>query len=549
METNQTAPPTDPAPDGVQGDSAQAGPSAAGAVGSAPGDRSSGVGAPAGPDHDTAGPGFYAWLRRLGLPRHAGWLGGVCAGVGTRLGIDPVIVRGIVAVVALLGAPFVLLYAIAWLLLPDTEGRIHLERLTRGIVDPAVVGIAVMAVLGFIPLIQGGWFGWRMWDDSEFLAVPMFGFDLSVPLRVTWTVLVVGGVVALVVWLAKRASQNPPTGGDTRISRAEAASAVMTDGSSAPPADAEPVADPGAAPATSDTAPTTEPPAPAAGPDAAAVAEWREQHEAWRIAHAEWKTGQDQAMRAAKAQAAAENREKARAFAAQAEAARAARRRSRPRASAAFVFTMLGLALVIGAAVALWALGGPDVGAFTVPVALAAATLVLALGMVVAALRRRRSGALAFFTLMTVLAMLVGVVGAAIGTQGRLLLPGQGVAVGSSSQRIVQPIGDTWVSVTPLDAPGPRIELTQWLGNAWISVERDAVLLLDASDAGAIDIVSYDADGMVSRRQIGGLDRGALVIDSTGVRALHPGERADGSVDASLDLTQHNGDVYVQTYE
>ena len=170
METNQTAPGAGPVPEDAQGDSASAGQQAEGAVGSASA-------------ADATGPGFYAWLRRLGVPRRAGWLGGVCAGVGARLGIDPIIVRGIVVVVAVLGAPFVLVYAIAWLLLPDTDGQIQLERLTRGIVDPAIVGIAVMGVIGLIPLVQGGWLGWRWWPDVT-ISDPIFGFNLTWPLRV-----------------------------------------------------------------------------------------------------------------------------------------------------------------------------------------------------------------------------------------------------------------------------------------------------------------------------------------------------------------------------
>ena len=142
METNQTAPGADPVPEDAQGDSASPARRLTG--------RSDRLHPPvrAATPASGTGTGFYAWLRRLGVPRRAGWLGGVCAGVGARLGIDPIIVRGIVVVVAVLGAPFVLLYAIAWLLLPDTEGEIQLERLIRGIVDPAIVGIAVMGVSG-----------------------------------------------------------------------------------------------------------------------------------------------------------------------------------------------------------------------------------------------------------------------------------------------------------------------------------------------------------------------------------------------------------------
>ncbi|ANJ25824.1 PspC domain-containing protein [Agromyces aureus] len=576
METNQTAPPTDPVPEGAQGDSAQAGPPVDGAVGSASsgvpgagtgsgaGERADAAGGPGSTTPpDATGPGFYAWLRRLGLPRRAGWLGGVCAGLGARLGIDPIIVRGIVVVVAVLGAPFVLLYAIAWLLLPDTDGRIHLEQLTRGIVDPAIVGIAVMGVLGFIPLVQGGWLGWQWWDEWPSLADPIFGFNLMVPLRIIWTLLVVGGIVALVIWLAKRASQStestqnppagedrrsrseasrdqpastyaapvPPTDGDTRSAGADAASAQVTDAASA------------TSPAA---APTTEPPVPAMGADADAIAEWRMQHEAWRVAHTEWKTGQDQAARAARAQAAAENREKARALAAQADAARASRRASRPRASAAFVFTMLGISLVGGAIVALWALGEPDVAAYAVPVALAAGTLVLSLGMVVAALRRRRSGALAFLTLTAVLAMLVGLGGASFSSQGRLIGPSTSIDL-MSSQRLVQPIGDAYLNAVPLSGgTAPVVQLTQGVGDSWLLVEGGAIVLLDASEAGPIDITVFDDEGVVSSPQIGGLDRAALVVGGeNGVGAIGADER----IDARLDLTQRTGTLHIQIME
>jgi len=624
METNQTAPQSDPVPEGVQGDSAQVGPSADGAVGSASsgtagGSAGSAAGAPggggsAGPGGsggsgatdaggrptapDATGPGFYAWLRRLGLPRRAGWLGGVCAGLGARLGIDPIIVRGIVVVVAVLGAPFVLLYAIAWLLLPDTDGEIHLERLTRGIVDPAVVGIAVMGVLGLIPLVQGGWLGWQWWDDWPYIADPIFGFNLTVPLRILWTLLLVGGLVTLVIWLARRSSQNPPAGGagtrtasaadaarsgstpdpaattagataatyaphvpptngDTRSTGADAASAQVTDAASATSADPAAGAAGVAAAATGATAampatdaaagqvPTTEPPVPAMGADPAAIAEWREQHEAWRVAHTEWKTGQEQAERAARARAAAENREKARQLAASADAARAARRAGRPRASAAFVFTMLGVSLIGGAIVALLALGDADVAAYAVPVALAAGTLVLALGMIIAALRRRRSGALAFLTLTAVLAMFVGLGAATFSSQGRLIGPDQSIGL-LTSQRLVQPIGNAYLRALPVAGSPAVVELTQGIGDTWLGLDDGAVVLLDASDAGPIEITVFDDEGVMSVPQIDDLDRAALVLGGeTGARALKSGEQ----VDAVLDLTQRTGAVHIQIME
>ncbi|MFF2493783.1 PspC domain-containing protein [Agromyces sp. NPDC058064] len=554
METNQTAPGAGPAPEDVQGDSASAGQQADGAVGS-PSNQP-----------DATGPGFYAWLRRLGVPRRAGWLGGVCAGVGARLGIDPIIVRGIVVVLAVLGAPFVLVYAIAWLLLPDTEGEIHLDRLTRGIVDPAVVGIAVMGVIGFIPLVQGGWLGWRWWPDWQFTD-PVFGFDLTWPLRVVWALVVIGAIVWFVIWLARRTSANSPAGGAARM--ASAPSAAGTGPVAADPGGAGTTAD-ASRPATAASATTAaafaagtaagttaeaasaappaaaEPPVPAEGADAAAIADWRAQHEAWRVSHAEWKAGQAEADRAARAQAAEENRARALEFQAQAAAARAARKASRPRASAAFVFTMLGIAVVVGAIAAIWAYGSPEAAAFSSAIALAAATLVLSLGMVIAALRRRRSGILAAVTATTLVAMLISTAVSAFAPYGALIGPNQAISLGYP-QQLLQPVGDAYVSVGSYDAyPNDTqvITLTQGTGDTYIAVEPRTSLVLDASDAGAISYTVWDADGTPSQRQFGDVDDRILVLGD-----VADDDPEGATADARLVLRQNSGSVFIEVFE
>ncbi|MFF2274236.1 PspC domain-containing protein [Agromyces sp. NPDC058126] len=545
METNQTAPGAGPAPEDVQGDSTSAGQQADGAVGSSPN----------GPD--ATGPGFYAWLRRLGVPRRAGWLGGVCAGVGARLGIDPIIVRGIVVVLAVLGAPFVLVYAIAWLLLPDVEGEIHLERLTRGIVDPAVVGIAVMGVIGFIPLVQGGWLGWRWWPDWQ-IADPVFGFDLTWPLRVVWGLLVVGAIVWFIVWLVRRASNSSPAGGAARMASAPSAAGTgpIVDAGvagTAPAGSAVAFTAGTAAAGASTTAPaqppsTVEPPVPAEGADAAAIADWRAQHEAWRASHAEWKAGQAEADRAAREQAAEETRARALEFQAQATAARAARRASRPRASAAYVFTLLGIAVVTGAITAIWAFGDPETAAFSTAIALAAATLVLSFGMVVAALRRRRSGILATITAASLVAMLVSTAVSAFAPYGTLIAPNQSISLGYP-QQLLQPVGDAYVSVGSYDGypnDAQVITLTQGTGDTYITVDPNTSIVLDASDAGAISYTVWDADGNPSQRQFGDVDvdRRILVLGDVAT------DDSEGTTaDARLVLRQNSGSVFIEVFE
>ena len=556
METNSTAPEAGPAPDDAKGDSATTGtgPAAAGTVGSAPT-----------PNPDTTE--FFDWFRRLGVPRRPGWLGGVCAGIGARLGIDPIIVRGIVVVAAVLGAPLVLLYAVAWLWLPDVDGEIHLERMLRGTVDPAIVGIAVMGVIGLISIAQGGWLGWRWWPDWPGLGLGHF--DVFTPLRVLWVLIVVAGVIALVIWLARRAARTSPGGGDAaRMASAPAAAAPGTaqfapavpraDGTAslAEPVEAHPTeSQTDAAAATRPmaawsgpdaTTPTVEPPIPAEGADAAALAEWREQHEAWRRSREDWKRSQHDADRAAAAQAAAENKARAQELAARADEARRIRRIERPRASAAYVFTVFGIALVGAAISAIWALGAENSAGFAVPIAIAVAVIVLAVGMLVAAVRRRRSGALAFAATVATVAMFVAGLGAWIAPRGALVPPGYSSSL-EYSQRLVQPFGDAYLYAVASGANEPTvIELTQGMGDTWLTLEEDARVVLDASAAGTLDVVVHSPDwSSVGRPQLGGLDRGRLVLGGDDLISDDP----SGDVDARVVLTQRSGTVHIEIRE
>ncbi|GAA2452005.1 PspC domain-containing protein [Agromyces soli] len=531
METNRTAPPDAEAPRDEQGERTTDG-------------RGTGGGAGGSAPNGGPGSGFFADLRRAGVPRREGWIGGVCAGVAARIGLDPIIVRGIVVVLAVLGAPFLLIYAAAWLLLPDLEGRIHLEQLFRGVVDPALAGIAVLTVVGIIPLVQGGWLGWRWWPDLPALPDPLFGVDLSVPLRLFWVLLLLGGLAALVVWLVRRASatggvdapaqaapaQSAPaeTGtGSAVASEASASAATAAFAGEAPPAPAPP------------PAPPLEPSPDASGEELGA---WRQSHDAWRAEHAEWRAGQAEADRRARAAAAEENRAQARELMARADAARAARRASRPRASAAFVFTALGLAIVGGAVAAIAAMSSTNTDGFAVPLSLATAVCVFAAAMVIAALRRRRSGWLAFFASATTLVMLAATAIAATLPSGRLIGPNASISL-ASSQRLVQPVGDAYLSLyTPLGAPAsaPVVELSQGIGQAWVSIDENDRLLLDTAGAGGLSIWVTNGQGELV----------TLGPDTSGGPIVVGGPDGvaddDAPIDAKLVLRQWTGAVYVE---
>ncbi|UOQ90444.1 PspC domain-containing protein [Agromyces endophyticus] len=564
METNQTVPEADsetpgsgPVPEDARdhddaagaadssGRTAAAGQHAGGAAGSAPDPSRDAHGGD--PADRAAGPGFYAWLRRLGVPRRAGWLGGVCAGVGARIGVDPIIVRGIVVVIAVLGAPFVLVYAIAWLLLPDTEGEIHLERLMRGTVDPAIVGIAVMGVIGFIPLVQGGWLGWRWWPEWPSLYVG--GLDLVAPLRIVWALAIVGAIVALIVWLVHRASRNTPAGGGERVASAPAtgpgqpAADAPTEAAASAAASAPFVAAAVVAPAT--PPPTGEPEIPPMGADAAEIADWRARQEAWRESQAAWKSSQAEAARLARQEAAEENRARARQLAAQADAARAARRAARPRASAAFVFTMLGLAVVAGAVAAIWALGEPDTAEFTVPLAISVATMTLALGMIVAALLRRRSGALAALTAVSLVATFAGAAGV-YAPNGTLIGPNASISLGYP-QQLVQPVGDALITMGAYDGypdDAQVVTLTQGTGDAYLMVDEYSTVAVDATEAGDIDITLIGRDG--SRSSVPVSDAEGRVFRLSGDESRVISAPSSGKIDAWLILRQGSGSVTIE---
>ncbi|WP_431220205.1 PspC domain-containing protein [Leifsonia xyli] len=236
-----------------------------------------------GPQSGFAGRGtrFFDWMRGLGVVRADGWLGGVCAGIAYRLGIDPLIVRGIVVVAAILGAPVLLLYAAAWALLPDRDGRIHLQALFEGDFEPPIVAIGVMALLSLLPWTSGLW-----WTHGGFWDVSAWGDVVG---RVVWTLVVVGAVVALIVVAVRNADARaaaaggaapggpapggPAPGGPApgvwQATATDAAAGAATDA----PADAAPASGPGsgaafpgaAEDAAADTAADSAPIASAAG--------------------------------------------------------------------------------------------------------------------------------------------------------------------------------------------------------------------------------------------------------------------------------------------
>ena len=91
--------------------------------------------------------GFWNSLLNLGLRRDTSrsWLGGVCAGVALKAGVDPLLIRALLVILTFAGGIGVLLYVLAWLLLPDASGRILLRDATTG--GAAGIGLLIVALL------------------------------------------------------------------------------------------------------------------------------------------------------------------------------------------------------------------------------------------------------------------------------------------------------------------------------------------------------------------------------------------------------------------
>lgn len=123
---------------------------------------------PGAPGPSTGMDSFFDAIRRTGLVRsQERWIGGVGSGLALRLGIDPLIVRGVLGVSVLIGGLGLVLYGLAWLLLPEQQdGRIHAQQLVRGDFDAAVIGGLAMVVVGLAFPDRWSPFFWWSGDGS-----------------------------------------------------------------------------------------------------------------------------------------------------------------------------------------------------------------------------------------------------------------------------------------------------------------------------------------------------------------------------------------------
>jgi len=131
---------------------------------------------------------FFTWIRSHGIQRGRDrWVGGVSSGLAQRMGIDPLIVRGIFIVLTLFAGIGVLLYGLAWAFLPEPDGRIHVQEAGAGRWSTGMTGALITTVVGLTGL-GGGFWGWSRNGFGGFL----------------WTVFWVGGAIYLIYYLVQR---------------------------------------------------------------------------------------------------------------------------------------------------------------------------------------------------------------------------------------------------------------------------------------------------------------------------------------------------------
>lgn len=167
--------------------------------------------------------GFFASIRRGLFPRsEQRWVGGVAGGVAERIGWDPLLVRGLLIVSFFLGGLGLILYGIGWALLPERDGRIHLQEAARGNFDVAMLGSVAVFLTGFA---WGGPLG--SWDNGGWEWLSFF-FWIAV-LGVMAYLIVQGVQRARDNSAARRGGPVPPPAGEPGTTSASFAPAPPVD--------------------------------------------------------------------------------------------------------------------------------------------------------------------------------------------------------------------------------------------------------------------------------------------------------------------------------
>ena len=126
---------------------------------------------------------FFDSLRGSGLMRtNERWVAGVAGGVAYRFGLDPTLVRCAWVVLSLFAGVGLVLYGLAWALLPEeSDGRIHLEEALSGRFNAGLAGAIGMTIIGMSTFGSGFIPNWYVHEAGIAAALwPLFWLGLFI---------------------------------------------------------------------------------------------------------------------------------------------------------------------------------------------------------------------------------------------------------------------------------------------------------------------------------------------------------------------------------
>lgn len=133
------------------------------------------------PTHDDRGAGLSTAMEDLRQARRSDdskVVAGVLGGLGRHFGIDPILLRVTIVVLALFAGVGVLLYALGWLLMPREDGPSLLDE-ARGRSATRSPGVVPLAIaLGIVAVISGASVMSDVWDGTVLLLLVLGGLYL-----------------------------------------------------------------------------------------------------------------------------------------------------------------------------------------------------------------------------------------------------------------------------------------------------------------------------------------------------------------------------------